>query len=485
MLSSVGSMALACLICSPAFAEAILRTTACSTLSQVTYGGRDYAIRSYALRHNLEWKDANEEFDLQLHEQLSDTFPPFATVVRNLVRPTKGDGGLELSGSENAEVLGVYGTNPGPVVVPTRDYKYEWSSNDAGIRTDEAAGKAVGRYRVVKHKLFKDVELIQQSLLEAPKANGVVAKSEETSCFRLKQPRWMWSELVPAPLETVAAALDPLIYAVDNAWNQLKECRAAKGSCGSLDTTYLKAVEARDKVWKDVSTIQQLRNIGRKPGARGFAFTRFPEDVQVDEQGWLVLDQGSGYLNHVGEKTHGENLTAPIEAMEKILEQQQLLAQGAAAEARAEPNATKPQAAQPATSEAGAEPNAAKPHAQAATSEQRSSAQHSVGAQGPREPVAEAAVAPTRKVRSAGRSEAKTAKHANRERLAAARVQRAERRTRPVMRVGRAARASQEDFDEPMMPLRPWQPLEPPQPSERYVVRVRRDVSPFYFLFGD
>jgi hypothetical protein len=463
----------------------MLRTTACSTLSQVTYGGRDYAIRSYALRHNLEWKNANEEFDLQLHEQLSDTFPPFATVVRNLVRAAKGEDGRELSGSENAEVLGVYGTNPGPVVVPTRDYKYEWSSNDAGIRTDQAGGKAAGRYRVVKHKISDDVELIQQSLLEAPKESGVVAKSEETSCFRFKQPRWMWSELVPAPLETVAAAFDPLIYAVDNAWNQLKECRAAKGSCESLDKTYLKAVEARDKVWKDDSTIQQLRDIGRKPGARGFAFTRFPEDVQVDEQGWLVLDQGSGYLNHLGEKTDGENLSAPLEAMQKILEQQQLLAQGAAAEARAEPNATKPEAAQPATSEARAEPNAAKPHARAATSEARSSAQHSVEAQAPRAPVAEAAVAPTPKVHSAGRSEAKTANHANREGRAAARVQRAERRTRPVTRVVRVARAPEEDFDEPMMPVRPWQPLEPPQPPQRYVVRVRRDVSPFYFLFGD
>jgi pimeloyl-ACP methyl ester carboxylesterase len=189
-----------------------------------------------------------------------------------------------------------------------------------------------------------------------------------------------------------------------------------------------------------LSTIQQLRDIGRKPGARGFAFTRFPEDVQVDEQGWLVLDQGSGYLNHLGEKTDGENLSAPLEAMQKILEQQQLLAQGAAAEARAEPNA-------------------AKPHARAATSEARSSAQHSVEAQAPRAPVAEAAVAPTPKVHSAGRSEAKTAKHASREGRAAARVQWAERRTRPVTRVVRVARAPEEDFDEPMMPVRPWQPL--------------------------
>jgi len=460
IVSSVASLALACLISSPAFAETMLRTTACSTLSQVTYGGRDYAIRSYALRHNLEWKNANEEFDLQLHEQLSDTFPPFATVVRNLVRAAKGEDGRELSGSENAEVLGVYGTNPGPVVVPTRDYKYEWSSNDAGIRTDQAGGKAAGRYRVVKHKISDDVELIQQSLLEAPKASGVVAKSEETSCFRFKQPRWMWSELVPAPLETVAAAFDPLIYAVDNAWNQLKECRAAKGSCESLDKTYLKAVEARDKVWKDDSTIQQLRDIGRKPGARGFAFTRFPEDVQVDEQGWLVLDQGSGYLNHLGEKTDGENLSAPLEAMQKILEQQQLIAQGAAEEARAEPNATKPEASQPATSEA------------------RSSAPHSIEAQEPRQPVAEAAVPANPKMHSA-RSKAKTGKHANRERPAAARVQRVERRTRPVTRI---ARAPEDGFDEPMMPVRPWSPPEPPR---RYVVRVRRDVSPFYFLFGD
>src|SRR5947209_8486205 len=190
MLSTIGSLALACLLFSrPAFAEATLRTTACSTLSHVAHGGHDYAIRSYALRHNLEWRNANEEFDLQLHEQLSDTFPPFATVVRDLVRAAKGDDGRELSGSENAEVLGVYGTNPGPVVVPTRDYKYEWSSSDAGIRTDQAGGKAAGRYRVMKRKISEDVELIQQSLLDAPKAGGVVAKSEETSCFRFKQPR--------------------------------------------------------------------------------------------------------------------------------------------------------------------------------------------------------------------------------------------------------------------------------------------------------
>jgi hypothetical protein len=465
MLSMISSLALASLIFSrPALAEAILRTSACSTLSQVTYGGRDYAIRTYAVRHNLEWKNANEEFDLQLHEQLSDTFPPFATVVRDMVRAAKGDDGRELSGSENAEVLGVYGTNPGPVVFPTRDYRYEWSSNDAGIRTDEAGGKAAGRYRVAKRKISDEVELIQQSLLEAPKGGDVVTKSEETSCFRFKQPRWMWSELVPAPLETVAAAFDPLTYAVDNAWNQLKECRAAKGSCESLDKTYLRAVEARNKAWKDDSTIQQLRGVGRKPGARGFAFTRFPEDVQLDEQGWLVLDQGSGYLNHAGEKTDGENLSAPAEAMQKILEQQRLLAESAAAEARAEPNATKPEAVQPATSEA------------------RSSASHSGEAQAAREPVAEAPVPAPPKIHSAGRSKAKTAREAKREHAAAARVQRAERRPRPIMRIVRVARAPDEDFDEPMMPVRPWLPLESPQ---RYVVRVRRDVSPFYFLFDD
>jgi hypothetical protein len=464
LLSTFGSLALACAIFSgPALAEALLRTSACSTLSQVTYGGRDYAIRTYAVRHNLEWKNANEEFDLQLHEQLSDTFPPFATVVRDMVRAAKGDDGRELSGSENAEVLGVYGTNPGPVVFPTRDYRYEWSSNDAGIRTDEAGGKAAGRYRVAKRKISDEVELIQQSLLEAPKGGDVVTKSDETSCFRFKQPRWMWSELVPAPLETAAAAFDPLVYAVDNAWNQLKECRAAKGSCESLDKSYLRAVEARDKVWKDDSTIQQLRGVGRKPGARGFAFTRFPEDVQVDEQGWLVLDQGSGYLNHAGEKTDGENLSAPDAAIQKILEQQELLARGAAAEARAEPSSTRPEAAQPATSEA------------------RSSASHSGEAQEAREPVAEAPVPAPPKIHSAGQTKAKTAREAKRERAAAARVQRAERRPRPMTRIVRVARAP-EDFEQPMMPVRPWLPLEPPQ---RYVVRVRRDVSPFYFLFGD
>src|SRR3954470_2187004 len=113
MVSSVASLALACLISSPAFAETMLRTTACSTLSQVTYGGHDYAIRSYALRHNLEWKNANEEFDLQLHEQLSDTFPPFATVVHNLVRAVKGEDGRELSGSETRKCSGS--------TAPTRD----------------------------------------------------------------------------------------------------------------------------------------------------------------------------------------------------------------------------------------------------------------------------------------------------------------------------------------------------------------------------
>jgi hypothetical protein len=466
MLSTIGSLAMACLIFSrPAFAEAVLRTSACSTLSKLTYNGQDYTIRNYAVRHNLEWKNLNEEFDLQLHEQLSDTFPPLATVVRDLVRAVKGEDGRELSGSENAEVVGVYGTNPGPVVVPTRDYKYEWTSNDAGIRRDEVGGKALGRYRVAKRKISDDVELIEQSLLDATKSGGVITKSQETSCFRFKQPRWMWSELVPAQLETAAAAFDPLVYAVDNAWTQLKECRAAKGSCESLDKIYLRAVEARDKVWKDDSAIQQLRDVGRKPGARGFAFTRFPEDVQVDEQGWLVLYQGYGYLNHLGEKTDGENLSAPAEAMQKILEQQELLARGAAAEARAEPSATKPEAAQPAIPEA------------------RSSASHSVEAQAPRSPVAEPVVpAATPKIHSAGRSEAKTARHPRRERAAVARAQRPEPRTRQSPRIVRVVRAPEEDFDEPMLPLRRWLPVEPPP---RYEVRVRRDVSPFYFLFGD
>jgi hypothetical protein len=149
-----GSLAVANLIFSNlAFSEAILRTTACSTLSQVAYDGRDYAIRNYAVRHNLEWKNPDEEFDLQLHEQLSDTFPPFATVVHNLVRETKGEDGRELSGSENAQVLGLYGTDPGPVVPPARHYAYEWNSNDEGIRTDEVNGKVVGRYRVLKRKI--------------------------------------------------------------------------------------------------------------------------------------------------------------------------------------------------------------------------------------------------------------------------------------------------------------------------------------------
>jgi hypothetical protein len=478
MFSTLGSLAMGCLMLSgPALAEAVLRTTAYSTLSQVTYSGRDYAIRSYALRHNLEWKNTNEEFDLQLHEQLSDTFPPFATIVRDLVRAAKAEDSRELSGSENAQVLGVYGTNPGPVVVPTRDYTYAWSSDDAGIRTDEADGKVVGRFRVVKRKISDDVELIQQALLDAPKGGGVVTKSQETSCFRFKQPRWMWSELVPAPLEPAAAAFEPLVYAVDNAWNQLKECRAAKGSCESLDKIYLRAVEARDKVWKDDATIQQLRDIGRKPGARGFAFTRFPEDIQVDEQGWLVLDQGSGYLNHLGEKTDGENLIAPADAMQNILEQQQLLAQGAAAQARAEPSATKPEPGATKPERSATKAGAAQP-----VSEARSSASHSVEAQGARSPVAEAAAPATPKTHSAGRSEAKSPRHAHRERAAVARLQRAEPRTRPLPRVVRVVRAPDEDIDEPMMPLRRWLPLEPPP---RYEVRVRRDVSPFHFLFSD
>jgi hypothetical protein len=384
--------------------------------------------------------------------------------VRDSVREAKGKDGRELSGSESAQVIGLYGTTPGPVTFPGRNYSYEWTSSDEGIRTDEVDGKVVGRHRVMKQKISDEVELVRQILVEAPATGGIATQSQETSCFRFKQPRWMWSELVPAPLEAAAAAFDPLVYAVDNAWTQLKECRTAKGSCDSLDKIYVRAVEARDKVWKDDSTIQQLRDIGRKPGARGFAFTRFPEDVQLDEQGWLVLYQGSGYLDHLGEKTGGENLSAPDAAMQKILEQQELLARGAAAEARAEPSATKPEAAEPATSEA------------------RSSASHPVEAQTAREPVAEGPVPAAPKIRSAGRSEAKTARHAKRERAAAARVQRAERRARPLTRIVRVARAPEEYFDQPMMPVRPWLPLEPPQ---RYVVRVRRDVSPFYFLFED
>jgi hypothetical protein len=464
-LLSLGSLAMAFLTFSrPAFAEAVLRTSACSTLSKVTYDGRDYSIRNYSVRHNLEWKNPNEEFDLQLHEQLSDTFPPLATAVRDLVRATKGKDGRELSGSESAQAVGLYGTTLGPVVFPARNYTYDWNSDDEGMRTDEVDGKVVSRHRVMKRKISDEVELIQQVLVEAPESGGVATQSQETSCFRFKQPRWMWSELVPAPLETAATALDPLIYAVDNAWNQLKECRAAKGRCESLDKTYLRAVEARNKAWKDDSTIQQLRGVGRKPGARGFAFTRFPEDVQLDEQGWLVLDQGSGYLNHLGEKTNGENLSAPDEAMQKILEQRRILAEGAAAEAHAESNATKPEAVQPATSEA------------------RSSASHSVGAQGVRSPVAEAAVPTPRKTHPAGRSEARAARHAHRERPAVARLQRAEPRTRSLPTVMRVVPAPDEDFDEPMMPVRRWLPLEPPR---RYEVRVRRDVSPFYFLFDD
>jgi hypothetical protein len=479
LLATFGSLALACLIFSrPAFAEAILRTAACSTLSKVTYNGRDYTIRNYAVRHNLEWKNPNEEFDLQLHEQASDTFPPLANVVRGLVREAKGKDGRELSGSESAQVVGVYGTAPGPVVFPARHYAYDWNSTDEGVRTDEVDGKVVGRYRVMKRKISDEVELIRQVLVDAPASGAIAAQSQETSCFRFKQPRWMWSELVPAPLETAAATFDPLIYAVDNAWNQLKECRAAKGSCESLEKIYSRAVTARDRAWKVDSTIQQLRNIGRKPDARGLAFTRFPEDVQLDEQGWLVLDQGSGYLNHLGEKTSGENLSAPDAAIQKILEQQQLLAADAAGQARAAPSPSKPEAA-PA------------PAAPDATASMPAPAQRKV-TRG--RAVAEAALHAAPKLRSAARSEAKTTKHAVLGRSVAARV-RAIERTQPIPQassiarikprtgaLARIMRAPDEDFDERIMPVRRWPPLEPPQ---RYVVRVGRDVSPFYFLFED
>ncbi len=460
ILSGAASLGLASfLLTAPARAEAVLRTAACSTLSHVTYGGRDYAIRAYALRHTLEWKNVNEEFDLQLHEELSDTFPPFATVVRDLVREAKGDDGRERSGSETAQVHGVYGTDPGPVTVPTRDYSYDWTTNDTRVRTDEVNGKVVGRYRVTKRKISEDVELIRQTLLEAPKGGEVAPNSQETSYFRFKQPRWMWSALVPAPLEAAAAAFDPLVYAVDNAWTQLKACRAAKGTCDSLDKIYLRAVEARDKAWNDEAALDKLRDVGRKPDARGFAFTRFPEDVQVDEQGWLVLDQGSGYLNYLGDKTDGANLIAPADAMQKILEQQQMLARGTAAEARAEPEAAKPEAPQPAMAEA------------------RSSESHQGEAQAANSPVAEAVAPSAAKIHSARRTEAKSARHAQRERLAAARVQRAERRPRPWPTI-RVVRAPEDDFYQPMMPVRPWLP-----PPPQYEVRVRRDVSPFYFLF--
>ncbi|MEA2858793.1 MAG: hypothetical protein QOC72_832, partial [Methylobacteriaceae bacterium] len=223
---------------------------------------------------------------------------------------------------------------------------------------------------------------------------------------------------------------------------------------------------------------QQLRDVGRKPGARGLAFTRFPEDVQVDEQGWLVLDQGSGYLNHLGEKTNGENLSAPDAAIQKILEQQQLLAAGAAAEARTEPSPATPEAAQPpvAPDATGAVPPPAQPK----------STRGRV--------VAEAAARAAPKMHSAARSEAKTTKHTVLGRSVVARVRPIER-TQPIPRASsmarmeprigtfaRVARAPEEDFDERMLPLRRWPPLEPPQ---HYVVRVRRDVSPFYFLFDE
>jgi hypothetical protein len=454
LLWTFGTLALASLASSNlAFGEATLRTAACSTLSQVTYNGRDYTIRNYALRHNLEWKNPNEELDLQLHEQLSDTFPPFATVVRNLVREAKEQDGRVLSGSESAQVLGLYGTDPGPVVFPSRDFTYEWMSPGVGIRTDEVSGKVVGRYRVSKRAISDDVELIQQVLVEAPNNGGILTQSEETSCFRFKQPRWMWSQLVPAPIEMAAAAFDPLIYAVDNSWNQLKDCRAAKGSCEPLHKLYLRAVEARDKGWKDASTIQQLPDSGRKAGARGFAFATFPEDVQVDEQGWLVLEQGSGYLNHLGEKTDGQNLRAPGEAVQKILEQQQLLAADAAAKAQGEPSSAEPEVSQAVASEGRTSvPPPARPKA----------ARDRVGA--------EASAGATPKVRSAARSEVKTAKHVVHAPLAVARAQPGER-TQPSLRATSIP-----------LPLRRGSPLGPPP---RYEARIRRDVSPFFFLFED
>ena len=457
------------------FGEAILRTSACSTLSQVAFNGRDYTIRSYAVRHNLEWRNPNQEFDLQLHEQLSDTFPPFATVVRNLAREAKGQDGRVLSGSESAQVLGLYGTEPGPVVFPTRQYNYEWTSHDAGIRTDEVGGKVAGRYLVTKRQISDDVELIQQALLAAPKSGGILAQSEETSCFRFRQPRWMWSQLVPAPLERAAAAFDPLIYAVENAWNQLSDCRSAKGSCEPLEKLYLTGVETRDKAWKDASTIQEVRDIGRKAGASGFAFTRFPEDLQVDEQGWLVLDQGSGYLNHLGENADGQNLRAPGEVMQKILEQQQLLAEDASAKARAEPSWIEPEAPQ------------------AVSSEGRTSAPPPVRPEVARGgSVAEPKIAATPKVHSAARLQAKTAKHrahaevarvhAGEKRQLIARATstaRMESRLRPWRSVEHAPEGY---FDEGMPPFRRGPPLDQ---AQRYEVRVRRDVSPFYFLFAD
>ncbi|MBV9395857.1 MAG: hypothetical protein JOZ84_15780 [Methylobacteriaceae bacterium] len=476
LLSTVSSLALANVTFSNvAFADATLRTTACSTLSKVSYSGRDYAIRNYAVRHNLEWTNATEEFDLQLHEQLSDTFPGFATIVRNLVRNTKGADGREVSGSETAEVLGLYGTNPGPVVAPARAYEYQWGSNDEGTRTDKVDGKVAGRYRVIKREISDEVELIQQFLLQAPETGGLVTKSEETSCFRFKQPRWMWSQLVPAPLETVAAGFDPVMYAADNAWTQLKECQAAKGSCDSLEKTYRKAVEVRDKVWTDDTAILQLRDVGRQAGARGFALARFPEDVPVDEQGWLVLDQGSGYLDHDGRKTTAEHLIAPGEAFHNILHQQQLLADGAASQARDETGPAKPETAP-----------------QSVALEKPAQAPPQVQPQATHTPATrEAAARPTHKRHHPARLEARSSDDGRHGRRTVARRGPADR-TQPIPQVSplarleprirvfsRVARGPDDDFGAPIVRLLP-SPLEPPQ---SYEVRVRRNVSPFYFLF--
>jgi hypothetical protein len=265
-------------------------------------------------------------------------------------------------------------------------------------------------------------------LLEAPKAGGVVTQSEETSCFRFKQPRWMWSQLVPAPLETVAAGLDPLIYAADNAWNQLKECRAAKGSCESLDKTYLKAVEARDKVWKDDSTIHSFGTSEGSPARADLRSRDFPRIFKSTSRVGSFSIRAPATSIMTGEKTTGEHLIAPGEALQKILEQQQLLAEGAAKQARDETGPAKPEAAH--RSVASEKPTSEKP-AQVPRPVQPE-ATHTPGTR-------EAAARPSHKRHAPARLEARSSDDRRHGRRTVARREPADR-TQPIPQVSPLAR---------------------------------------------
>jgi hypothetical protein len=135
-----------------------------------------------------------------------------------------------------------------------------------------------------------------------------------------------------------------------------------------------------------------------------------------------------------------------------------LLEQNAATQARAEPSRVKPQAAQPVASEAPVLESRA-------VSTDVTPSQVMPGDAERASPKRPPAV----------RSEARIAKHGFRNRRAVARVQ---PRTRPWPKL---ARAPDDGFGW-LTPLRPRPPLEPPY---GYEVRMRRDVSPFYFLFED